>query len=196
MRVTGTRDRWRTSSATESKCWSRPMPGYERAPGQDGTKVSISSCAGCSRARPDTSSTSTEKRPSSRCSRRTSSTVGSADSNDEADPRCARSGGSKQQPTTCSSSTATGSARRSPEGSGCVQSTIGFLLMSGRVRLVVHTLSDSHRQIRDPSLVAESARCGGLDATREMLGALVEQVSDDPRCFAVHRDYRTQLLHI
>jgi hypothetical protein len=32
-RVTGTRDRWRTSSVTGCKSWSRPMPGYERAPG-------------------------------------------------------------------------------------------------------------------------------------------------------------------
>jgi hypothetical protein len=39
MRVTGTRDRSRTSSATDSKCWSRPMRGYERAPGRDGIKV-------------------------------------------------------------------------------------------------------------------------------------------------------------
>ena len=92
-----------------------PDAGYERAPGRDGTKVPTRSCAGCSPARLDTSSTCIERQQSSRSSPRTSSTAASAGSRDEAEPRCARSGGSKQQPTTCSSSTATGSAPRSPD---------------------------------------------------------------------------------
>jgi hypothetical protein len=41
-------------------------------------------------------------------------TAASAGSSDEADPRCARSGACRQQATTYSSSTATGSAPRSP----------------------------------------------------------------------------------
>jgi hypothetical protein len=45
----------------------------------------------------------------------TSSTVDSADSRDEADPRRTRSGGSKQQSTICSSSTPTGSKQPSAD---------------------------------------------------------------------------------
>jgi hypothetical protein len=85
-------------------------PGWDKGP--------YAFCAGCSPAKPDTSSTSTAKPRLSRSSPRTSSTAGSAASNDEAEPPRARSGGSKQQPTTCSSSTRTGSARQSPEESG------------------------------------------------------------------------------
>ena len=43
---------------------------------------------------------------------RTSSTAGSVDSSDEAEPQCARSGACRRQSTTCSSSTTTGSAPR------------------------------------------------------------------------------------
>ena len=51
-RATGTPDRWRTSSATASKCWSRPMPGYARTPDRDGRKAPTRSCAECSQPRP------------------------------------------------------------------------------------------------------------------------------------------------
>jgi transposase len=85
------------------------------------TKAPTRSCAECSQPRLGTSSTNTAKPRSSRSSPRTNSTAASAGSSDEADPRCARSGACRQQSTTYSSSTATGSARRSPERPGCVQ---------------------------------------------------------------------------
>jgi hypothetical protein len=88
-------------AATGSRFWSRPTPGYEKAPGRAGTKDLTRSCVGCSQATPDMSSTSTAKRPSSRCSRRTNSTAASAVSSDEEDPPCARSGGCRQLSTTC-----------------------------------------------------------------------------------------------
>lgn len=84
-------------------------PGWDKAP--------THSCEQCSQATPDTSFTSTAKRRSSLCSRKTSSTVVSAAFNDEADRPCARSGGCRQLPTTSSSCTATGSTQRSPKRS-------------------------------------------------------------------------------
>jgi hypothetical protein len=91
------------------------MPDCARTSGQDGTTAPTRSCAGCLQARLATSSTSIERQRSSRCSRRTSSTAASADSSDEAEPRCARNGACRRQSTTCSSSTATGSAPLSPD---------------------------------------------------------------------------------
>jgi len=128
-----------------------PMPDCERTSGRAGTKVPTRSCAACLPARQATSSTSTERRRSSRSSRRTSSTAASADSNDEAEPPHARSGASRQQLTTYSSSTPTGSARRSPDrdtGGAALRFRSRIQSNVTWIRRRRRSLPDSHRQER------------------------------------------------
>lgn len=83
-----------------------------------GTNAPTRSCEQSSHQTQGTSSTSTARPRSSRCSRKKSSTAGSDAFNEEAEPPSARNGACRPLSTTCSSSTTTGSIPRPHDTAG------------------------------------------------------------------------------
>ena len=85
--------RWRRSSATASRSWSRPTAGHaQRRPARMGRRALRVHAPRARHRRTAARSTASAKPRSSPCSARSSSTAGSTASNDEAEPPCARNG--------------------------------------------------------------------------------------------------------
>jgi hypothetical protein len=96
----GTRCRWSASSATASRCSSRPTPRSATARGLVGTVGFTHSCAACSPPSTAGRSTPSARSSSSRSSPTRSSTAASIAFSDEAEPPRDRNGGWSRPPTT------------------------------------------------------------------------------------------------